>query len=798
VRVPVDWLYEYCEPELSVAELASLLAMTGTEVERIEHHGVPALDGFVVGHVLERRKHPDADRLNVCLVDLGDSEPHQIVCGAPNVEAGLTVGVAQPGSVMPDGTKLKRAKLRGQESNGMILSERELSISQEHDGIMVLSPAWEPGTPLGEVIPISTDVLVLEITPNRPDCLGIYGIAREVHAATGAALAPAPWAEDLGRIGELSGISIINDAGPELNRRFTARVFENVRVGQSPIWLKARLMAAGMRPISNVVDITNYVMLATGQPMHAFDLDKVAGGRLTVRRAGPGEPVETLDGQTRTLDPSIVVIEDADGPTSIAGVMGGARSEVSASTTTVLSEVATWSGPNIHNTALKLALNSEAASRNAKGLAPEQTLWAQALATKLFIEVAGASVRPGTLDLGGAGPEPVRLVLRTRRVASLLGTEVSPGRSAELLGALGFGVSHTAEGLEVEVPSFRRADVTREVDLIEEVARLEVLAELPATLPARRASFGQLSERQKQRRRAADLLTGQGMDEVVGWSFASPEQNRRLGLEVEPVRLLNPMSTEQSLLRSTLLGSVLDIAARNRAQGASRIAIFEMGPTYAPGEVTGAAEAVHLLGVLIGPVRRPNWRDPNPPGADFFAAKGAAQALLAGLGVDAELEAGDVLASLHPSRAAALSVGGERVGFVGEVHPRVAAEWDLEETVASFAINLDKLPLGEVRQYRDLTSFPTISEDLAVVVSDDVSAANLIRVIEAAAKPLLQRAEVFDVYRDSERLGKGKVSLAVRLAFGAADRTLTDGEVAAKRTKIVAAIEQQLGGAIRV
>ena len=799
MRVPLDWLYEYCAPTgLSVTELASVLALTGTEVERIEHHGVPSAEGFVVGHVLERHKHPDADRLNVCLVDLGDGQPHQIVCGAPNVDAGQTVGVVQVGAVMPDGTAIKKAKLRGQESNGMILSERELQISSEHDGIMVLPDTLAPGTPLGEVIPISTDVLVLEITPNRPDCLGIYGVAREVHAATGAPLNPPPWAVDPGSLGPLAGVEIVNDAGSELNPRFTARIFENVRVGPSPVWLKARLMAAGMRPISNVVDISNYVMLATGQPMHAFDLDTVAGRRLTVRRAGAGERVETLDGQVRSLDPDIVLIEDADGPTSIAGVMGGARSEVSAATTTVLAEVATWNGPNIHNTTLKLALNSEAGSRNAKGLQPEQTLWAQALATRLLVELAGASVAPGTLDLGGPGPEPITIALRSARVAGLLGTPVPAERCAEVLGALGFGTQTNAQGLDVQVPAFRRADITREVDLIEEVARLAVLQELPATLPSRGAAYGRLSERQKLRRRAADLLVGQGLHEVVGWSFAGPEQNTKLGLEQPAIRLANPMSTEQSLLRTTLLGSVLDIAAHNRAQGAGRIAIFEMGPVYRPDAIDGRAEDVHLLGVLTGPVRLASWRDQHPPTADIFAAKGAVQGLLDGLGIDFELLPGQPLASLHPGRGAVLSAAGERVGFIGELHPAVAAEWDLDaDAVAVFAVNLDRLPLPATRRYHDLTSFPEVREDLAVVLDDSVSAATLCALITRVGRPLVQSAEVFDVYRDAERLGADKVSLAVRLSFRATDRTLTDTEVAAQRSKIIAAIETELGGAIR-
>ncbi|MGH2863408.1 MAG: phenylalanine--tRNA ligase subunit beta, partial [Solirubrobacteraceae bacterium] len=393
MRVPLEWLHEYCEPHMDAHTLAQRLALTGTEVERVEHHGVTALEKFVVGHVLERKKHPDADRLNVCMVDIGGSTPSQIVCGAPNVAAGQTVGVARPGAVMPDGTRLREAKLRGMASQGMILSERELALSDDHVGIMVLEDGIAPGTPLQDVVQISSDVLVLEITPNRPDCLGIYGVAREVAATTGAQLKPAPWEQDLGSFGELAGIEITNEAGGELCPRFTARILDGIRIGPSPLWLKARLMAAGQRPISNVVDITNYVMLLTGQPMHAFDYDRIAGRRLNVRRARAGEQVTTLDDHTRALDQQIVVIEDADGPTSLAGVMGGARSEVSDETTTVLSEVATWNGPNIHATGLRLALRSEALARYEKQLQPEQTLWAQAVATKLLIEVCGATVR---------------------------------------------------------------------------------------------------------------------------------------------------------------------------------------------------------------------------------------------------------------------------------------------------------------------------------------------------------------------------------------------------------------------
>ena len=583
MRVPLEWLHEYCAPPLAAQKLAERLAMTGTEVERVERHGVTALEHFVVGKVIEAKQHPDADRLSVCLVDIGGEDPSQIVCGAPNVEAGQTVAVAKPGAVMPDGTTLGKAKLRGVESNGMILAEDELAIGTEHAGIMVLdTDGLNPGAPLEDVLPIATDVLVLEVTPNRPDCLGIYGVAREVHAATQAPLKPPPWADDPGTAGPVSGVTIkVED--PDLCPRFTARVFENVEIGPSPPWLKARLMAAGQRPISNVVDITNYVMLLTGQPLHAFDLDRVAGAQLTVRRAQEGEQVETLDGQTRTLDAEMLLIEDADGPTSIAGVMGGARSEVSAETNRVLMEAANWNGANIHRTSLKLGLRSEASGRFEKHLQPEQAMDAQAVATQLMLELTGATMRPGTIDIGGPGPEPKTIRLREARITSLLGTPIPLERCREILEALEFTVSDSPDGLEVTVPAFRRADITREADLIEEVARLNGLENIPATLPSRHGASARLTREQQLRRRAADALTAEGLHEIVGWSFVGPELTSRLRLADQPaIELENPMSGDQSRLRTTLLGSLLDTAQRNRARGAGTIRLFEAGAVYLP------------------------------------------------------------------------------------------------------------------------------------------------------------------------------------------------------------------------
>ena len=799
MRVPLEWLYEYVEPHMDAHTLAERLALSGTEVERVEHHGVVSSENFVVGHVLQREKHPDADRLNVCMVDIGGSAPSQIVCGAPNVAAGLTVAVARPGAVMPDGTKLRKAKLRGLESEGMILSERELQISDEHNGIMSLTAGLAPGTPLDQVLNISTDVLVLEITPNRPDCLGIYGVAREVAATTGAQLRPAPWDIDLGSLGELGGVEITVEAA-ELCPRFTARIFDGIKIDESPLWLKARLMAAGQRPINNVVDVTNYVMLLTGQPMHAFDYDRVAGARLNVRRARPSEQVETLDGQTRTLDEQMVLIEDADGPTSIAGVMGGARSEVADTTSTVISELATWNGPNIHRTSFKLGLRSEASSRYEKQLQPEQTMWGQAVATKLFIEVCGATVRPGTIDIGGPGPELQTIRLREARVNGLLGTVITRERQRQLLETIGFKTADAADGLDVTVPDFRRADVTREADLIEEVSRLDGLEKLPSTLPASGHATGALTSRQRQRRRAVDALAAQGLDEIVGWSFTGPDLNERLRLSAgNAVALANPMSSEQSQLRTTLLGSLLDVSQRNSARGASSLRFFELGAVYlSDGEQDGQLprEPQHLAAVLSGPVRAATWRESAPPPADFFTAKGVLGGVLDALGLEWEVAAGHE-PFLHPGRSAKVLVDGQEVGWVGEIHPNVAALWDLEDTVAAFEVDLSAVPVAPVAQYRDLVSYPEVREDMAVVVRDRVTAAQILAVVTKSGSPLLAGAEVFDVYRDAARLGEGNVSVALRLAYRVADRTLTDEEVAAQRQRITNALAKELEGKIR-
>ncbi len=567
MRLPLSWLHDYVIPDLTPRELATRLAMTGTEVDRIDHHGVDGLEHFVVGKVISAEQHPDADRLRVCMVQVTPTDagvpPSQIVCGAPNVAAGQTVAVCLPGAIMVDGTKLKASKLRGQTSHGMILADAEVGLAEERSGgIMVLDDSLAAGTPLADVLPISDTVLELEVTPNRPDCLGVYGVAREVHAATGATLAPPPWAADAHPAGDtIPGVRITVET--ELNPRFTARAFDNVKIGPSPLWLQQRLLAAGQRPRNTVVDITNYVMFLTGQPLHAFDLDRIAGGELTIRAAAEGEQLTTLDDVERTLDPDVVLIADADGPTSIAGVMGGQRSEVHDGTTRVLMEVATWDGPNINRTMAKLGLRSEAGARYEKGLAPEQTLDAQAVASRLMVELTGATPVGGTIDVGGPGPAPQTIRLRDARVVSLLGAPIDRGTSQRILTALGFGVTSAEDGLDVAVPAFRRNDVTREADLIEEVARLNGFESLPSTVQENRTGFpGRLTPAQRLRRRAEDVLVGRGLHEIAGWSFTEAAVLDRLRIPVDhPLRdvvvLENPMSEAQSILRPTILGSLL-------------------------------------------------------------------------------------------------------------------------------------------------------------------------------------------------------------------------------------------------
>jgi phenylalanyl-tRNA synthetase beta chain len=820
MRVPHSWLREYCDPGLEPAKLADRLVMTGTEVERLDRVGPPSAEGFVVGKVVKCEKHPKADRLSACIVDTGDGE-RPIVCGAPNVAAGQTVAVALPGARMPNGERLRKAKLRGIPSEGMILAADELELGDDHEGIMELDGEFAAGTPLSKVLPLGEAVLEIEVTPNRTDCFGVHGVAREVHAITGASLAADPWAEDAPTAGEgdASDYASVAVEVPELCPRFTARVFTDVKIAPSPLWLQARLVAAGQRPINNVVDITNYVMLLTAQPLHAFDLDKVPGGELTVRTASEGEKMTTLDDVERTFDAETVLVCDRNGPSGIAGIMGGQTSEVSTETTRVLLEVANWNGTNILRTSRVLGLRSEASSRFEKQLHPGLTMRAQRIASRLLVELCDAKLVPGTIDVAAEAPAPRRLILRAERVEGLLGMFISQQDQQTYLERLGFEVQPAGEDLEVVVPPDRHYDVTREVDLIEEVARVHGIDEhLPTTLPAVGGAVGGLSREQRLRRRAEDALRDLGFDQAVGWSFTDPGEAERLWIPDEdprakPVLLANPLSEEQSAMRTTLLGSLLDIAARNVARGTDALALFESARVYlqeAPSAEKGIdplagkfagdqpapfAEPHRFAGIAVGPLVPRSWRGGGET-ADFFALKGVLEALAAQLGVELDF-APTTEPFLHPGQAAAVSVDGNPAGWLGEVHPLVCRTWDLDSAVA---FEIDAAPLiaaatvGE-ESYEDVTTFPAVYQDLAVVVPAEVPASEVRAAVMAGGSELLRAAEVFDLY-EGEQLGEGQKSLALNLEFRADDRTLTDEEVAERRGAIKAKLGE-IGGSLR-
>jgi phenylalanyl-tRNA synthetase beta chain len=814
MRIPVKWLYEYCDAGLGSEELATALAMSGTEVERVESVGVPRGDGnvgmFRIGEVLDVSQHPDADRLSVCRVRVGPADERTIVCGAPNVAAGQAVMVALPGAMLPDGTRLGRAKLRGVESDGMILSETEVELGSDSQGIMVLPEGYEVGEEAQRYLPIGDDVLELEITPNRSDCLAVYGIARELHAVTGAPLAPHPGDQDVepdsaggSKAADLISVEVEDF---DLCPRFSVRVFTDVKVGESPLWLKARLMAAGQRPISNVVDITNYVMLLIGQPMHAYDLDRVAGGELRVRSAREGERITTLDGEQRVVDGDAVLVCDAEGPTGIGGVMGGAASEVSPATTRIAMEAATWNGTNILQTSKKLGLRTEASTRFEKQLHPQLALHAQRLAARLMVELCGARMVPGTIDVAAPEPEPHRVTLRTARLERLLGERVEPDESEQILARLGFAVDRRGEDIEAEVPYYRHYDVYREADLVEEVARIHGLERLPVTLPPRSEAIGGLSAAQRLRRAIEDFLRARGLSEAVNFAFISPDDVRRMRLDQDDTRgrllpIANPLSEEQSVMRTSLLAGLLRSARHNVDRHVADVRLFETGRVfYSEGPDALPDERLFLAVVLCGDFVPRGWRREALP-SDFYVAKGLLVGLLELLGVQWRLIDGGP-PFLHPGRAGEVVVDARDAGCLGELHPAVAAEFGLdglERLPVVLELDLDVvLPVAErvERRYTDVISYPAVFQDIAVIVDESVEAHTVLDSVRAAGGPYLRDVRVFDLYR-GEQVGEGRKSLALRLEFRSDERTLTDEEVSELREQIKREIARETGGSLR-
>ncbi|HEY3069736.1 MAG TPA: phenylalanine--tRNA ligase subunit beta, partial [Gaiellaceae bacterium] len=570
MKIPLTWLRDYVAVEAPLDELVERISVSIADVERVFRRGVADEDGnlglYRVGRVLEAGKHPNADRLQLCTVDVGEGEPRQIVCGAWNFGEGSTVAVALPGAVLPDGRRLERAKLRGTVSDGMILSERELELGTDHTGIIVLSEPWEPGTPLADVLPLADVVLELEITPNRPDLLAVYGVAREVAALYGEELSPPPGHDPERSADEPVDVAIEDYAGCP---RYIGRLFRDVRIEPSPPWLKARLIAAGMRPISNVVDVTNYVMHALGNPLHAFDFDTLGGGKIVVRRARPGEEFTSLDGVVRKLDPEDLVIADAERAIAFAGIMGGLDTEVRAETTSVLLEAANFEPLGILRSSERHALRTEGSGRWEKGVDPFLAQQAAALATELIVELAGARWA-GHVDLKGDLPEPPVVPFRPERASRLIGLDIPAAHQAEILRRLGI---EGGEGGPMTVPTWRARDLTREADLIEEVARFR-LSEVPFTLS--RGGAAGLTRNQELRRVVEDVLVGCGCSEAYNSSLVADDP------APDAIRLPMPLTAEQAVLRTTLLDGLVESARRNVDAGNEQIALFELARVYLP------------------------------------------------------------------------------------------------------------------------------------------------------------------------------------------------------------------------
>jgi phenylalanyl-tRNA synthetase beta chain len=752
-------LRDYVPVEMPLEELATRLSISTAEVEGIERRGVPDQDGnlglFRVGRILDADKHPNADRLQLCRVDLGEGEPRQIVCGAWNFGAGATVGVALPGAVLPGGLQLEQREVRGQLSDGMILAEDEVALGTDHSGIMVL-PETEPGTPLADVLPLVEDVLLVESTGNRPDLLSIYGIAREVAALYDLELGPWP-GSDPGPVpkGQVE-VEIEDFAGCP---RYIGRVFENVTIGPSPVWVKARLLNAGMRPISNVVDATNYVMLVLGNPLHAFDLARLHGGRIVVRRARPGETIRTLDGVERRLEPDDLMIADADRSVALAGIMGGEETEIGEGTTEVLLEAANFEPTGIFRTSERLRLRTEGSNRWEKGVDPYLAEPAAKLATQLIVETAGARWT-GHVDVQEGLPERPVIRFRPERADELIGLATPPADQVGWLERLGF----ERRGEDIVVPTWRAREVTREVDVVEEVAR-ERLEHVPFTLPARREMFGALTPMQRLRRRVEDVLVGLGLTETYTPSLRAEDANSNAW------RLPEPISAEFAVLRTRLLPSLVEAARRNVELGAEQVALFEVARVYLPnGELP--TEETHLAAIVDG-----GW----------LRAKGVVDTLYAALKADAGFErAADEL--FHPGKSAATAAG-----IVGELHPAV-----LDGVWGAFELDLAKLLEAgheEVR-YTDVVSFPAVRQDLAFVVADDVSAADLVAAAREAAGPELREMRPFDVYH-GEQVGEGRKSIAFAVSFQSPERTLTDEDAAALRERIVEALRKRFEAELR-
>lgn len=795
MRVPLRWLEEFVAIDVPAGRLAELLDLSGTKVQTL-HEPSGSIGGVVVAEVIEILPHPNADNLTLVDVRTDEEEVHRIVCGAKNLAVGDRVPLARVGARLPD-MEITERKIRGQVSRGMLCSAAELGVSSDAAGILILPADADPGHDVVSLLGLDDTVFELEITPNRPDCMSILGVAREVATILGNELKqPDPELRASGSVTSPVKIEVQDGEGCP---RYLARYIEDVTVGPSPAWMSSRLLSVGVRPISNVVDATNYVLFELGQPLHAFDAAKIFDQHIIVRRAKRGELLATLDGQQRELHPDDVLIADKKKGLALAGVMGGGDSEVSAATTSVILESAHFRPASIAFTSRRHGLRTEASARFERGSDPEIVDLAAARAAGLIASLSGAQVSETVTDVY---PRPIArrsITLRPQRAAAVLGAGIATAQQVRYLSALGLGVTERDSELELEIPT-SRPDLTREIDLIEEVGRLAGFERLPATLPPGRS--GKLDREQAAERALRRLLADVGLHEAWTSSFMSTGDVERLGLASDDpaaamVRLSNPMSEDEPAMRTTLLPGLLRAVALNERQRVAGVALFEIARVYEPTDQQLPREASVIGGVLAGAKRVTGWDAPEE-GWSFFDAKGIVEAIFNFMGLGRPDFAQVEGRPFHPTRAARVTFDDTTLGALGEIHPEVAQRWGIERRVVAFELALAPLlaALPSSMKVTELSRFPSNLIDLAVVVDAAMAAEQPEKVIVEVGGAELASVRLFDVY-EGDQIPAGKKSLAFALELRAPDRTLTDTEAAEVRSRIVAALAERLGAQLR-
>lgn len=790
--VSINWLKDYVNTQqLPPAELGEKITRSGIEVDAVidRSHG---MTNIVVGYVESCIKHPEADKLSICQVNVGE-ETTQIICGAPNIAAGQKVIVARPGAKLPGDIKIKKAKLRGEESNGMICSLQELGIESKlvpkayAEGIYVLPEDAETGSDVLTNFDLDDTVLELGLTPNRADAMSMIGVAYEVGAILSEEV-KLPEISYTEASDTAASMLTLNIDAPEANPLYVAKVVRNIKVQESPMWLQQRLMAAGVRPHNNVVDVTNYILMEYGQPLHAFDYDLLGTGNITVRHAKEGEMITTLDDAERKLSGHQLVITNGEKPVAIAGVMGGANSEVSEATTTVVIESAYFEAGSVRQTSKDHGLRSDASSRYEKGVDPNRVIPAAERAAQLLSELAGGEVMAGSVVFDELDKSEKIVKVSPDFINSRLGMKISFEDMWDILNRLKFTTEAANGQLVISVPT-RRQDIQIPEDVIEEVARLYGYDEIPATLPEAETTPGGLTPYQAKRRIVRSLLEGAGLLQATTYSLTSEKSAKQFALEeTETTRLLMPMSEERSILRQSLLPHLLDSVTYNTARRMDSVALYETGSVFLKGDDELLNEQEHLAVAMTGLWLDNSWQGEKKP-VDFFVLKGIVETLGTKLGVQLTFERGQ-MDDLHPGRTAFIMLNGQRIGVIGQLHPSEQKVRDLKTTVV-MEMNLAALLNLETEAlvYTPVPRYPSISRDVALVLSQVVEAATIETVIRNAGGKLLKDVRVFDLY-EGDKMEEGKKSVAFSLTYFDPEKTLTDEEVINAHEKVMAALTE--------